>query len=66
MEPALSKQILEEIKIIKEEIIQIKDNMPDKEMFLTAEEKKLLEESYINEKQGKTISSSALRKKLGI
>lgn len=66
MDTAISKQILEEIKTIKEEILQIKVNMPDKEMFLTAEEKKLLEASYTNEKQGKTISNSSLRKKLGI
>ena len=62
----VNKQILEEIKLIKEEITTIKENMPDKEMFLTTEEKKLLEESYANEKQGKTISGVSLRKKLGI
>jgi len=39
--------------------------MPDKEMFLTAEEEKLLEKSYINEEKGKLVSSGDLRKELG-
>ena len=60
-----AKQLLEELKTIKEELAYIKKHMPDKEMFLTAEEKQLLEESYANEKEGKTLSSPELRKKLG-
>ncbi|HLC56353.1 MAG TPA: hypothetical protein VJJ23_03910 [Candidatus Nanoarchaeia archaeon] len=36
--------------------------MFDKDMFLTAEEKKLLVESYVNEKNGKLISGKTLRR----
>jgi hypothetical protein len=64
--PTEAKQILDEIKSIKGELAYIKEHMPDKDMFLTAEEKRLLEESYVNEKEGRTVSSAALRKKLGI
>ncbi len=60
------KQLLDEMKIIKDELKYIKQHMPDKDMFLTAEEKKLLEESHAHQKEGKTMSSAALRKKLGI
>jgi len=59
-------QVLEELRTIKEELAYIKEHMPDKDMFLTPEEKQLLEESFENEKNGKTISSTALRKKIGI
>ncbi len=62
----VDEQILQEIKLIKEELVTIKENMPDKEMFLSTEEKKLLEESYANEKEGNTISGDTLKKKLGI
>ena len=44
----------------------IKNNMPNKEMFLSAEEKKLLQKSYNHEKEGKLISSKDLKKKLGL
>ena len=60
------KKILDELKEIRIEIKFIKDTMPDKEMFLTAEEEKLLEESYISEEKGKLVSSKTLRKELGI
>ncbi len=60
------REILNEIKEIRVDIGFIKKNMPDKEMFLTAEEKKLLEESYDNEKRGKLLSSQSLRNNLGI
>lgn len=60
------KQILDDLSIIKTEIHSIKQNMPDKEMFLTCEEAKLLEESRQHEKEGKLVSARDLRKKLGI
>ena len=59
-----TKQILEELKVIKSELDIIKERMPDKDMFLTSEEKVLLEQSFENEKAGKLISSKDLRKKL--
>lgn len=61
-----TQQLLNEIKAIKIEIKMLREILPDKDMFLTAEESRLLSESYENEKKGKLISSKALRKKLGI
>jgi len=59
-----TQQILKELGEIKLEIKEIKETMPDKEMFLTAEEAKLLEESYANESKGELISSENLKKEL--
>ena len=59
-------QIMAELRNIREEIEYIKNNMPDKEMFLDAEEKQLLQDSYKHEKEGKLISSKDLKKKLGL
>ncbi len=61
-----TKHILEQLKVIKSELDMIKENMPDKDMFLTSEEKVLLEQSFENEKEGKLVSSNDLRKKLGL
>ncbi len=61
-----NEEILRELKEIRIEIQAIKENMPDKDMFLTAEEERLLEESYENEKKGELVSSVELRKKIGI
>lgn len=61
-----NKQLLDELKRIRIDIEFIKKSMPDKEMFLTADEEILLEESYINEKKGGLISSEKLRKEIGI
>ena len=61
-----TRQILKELKEIRTDIKTIKENMPDKDMFLTAEEERLLEESYENEKKGKLISGEKLRKEIGI
>lgn len=56
-----NEEILRELKEIRIEIQAIKENMPDKDMFLTAEEERLLEESYENEKRGDLVSSVGLR-----
>lgn len=61
-----AKQILDELKTIKEELDYIKNNMPDKDIFITVEEKSLLEESFKNEKENKLISAKDLRKQLGL
>jgi len=60
------KQIADDLTFIKSELAKIKEDMPSKDMFLTAEESKLLKESYANEKKGKIASSKDLRKSLGI
>ena len=45
------KNIMKELKIIRSELHTIREIMPDKDMFLTAEENRLLQESYQNEKE---------------
>ncbi len=57
---------MEELKLIKSELHTIRETMPDKDMFLTADESQLLQESHKNEKEGKLLSSTELRKELGI
>jgi hypothetical protein len=60
------QQIMQELNFIKKELNDIKESMPDKDMFLTAEESLLLKKSFENEKKGKLKSSKDLRKELGI
>jgi len=55
-----TKQIMDELKSIKEELHYIKVHMVDADTILTAEEKKLLDESRVNEKAGKLISLEEL------
>ena len=59
-------KILDELKAIKEELDYIKENMAEKDMFLSTEEKQLLKESYKNEEESKLISSKDLKKQLGL
>lgn len=61
-----TQQILDELQVIKGELQFIKRHMPDRDMFLTAEEKQLLEESYAHEREGKLISSEELSEQLGL
>ena len=58
-----NQQLLQEMREIKRDIKIIMENMPDKDMFLTAEEEKLLEESYNNERSKKLVSGRDLRRK---
>ncbi len=58
------KYIINELKAIRSDLGYIKENMPDKDIFLTAEEKQLLEDSYTHEREGKLVSSKELRKQL--
>jgi len=57
-----NQQLLQEVREIKKDIKIIMENMPDKDMFLTSEEKGLLEESYNNERNKKLVSGKILRK----
>jgi len=66
METIEVEKIMKELRLIIEQIKYIKENMPDKDMFLSFQEEDLLYESYDNEKRGRLISSSELRKELGI
>lgn len=62
----INREILNKLKKIEVEIEFIKESMPNKNMFLDAEEKGLLKESYENEKKGLLISAKDARKHLGI
>ena len=61
-----AKEILAKLAKLQADMNYIKGNMPNKEMFLDAEEKTLLEESYENEKKGLLVSAKEVRKQLGI
>ncbi len=53
--------IMDELKNIKDELHYIKAHMIDVDTILTAEEKKLIDESIVNEKAGKLISLEELK-----
>lgn len=61
-----TKEIIDELHSIKEELHYIKENMVNKDMLLSSEEKELLEQSYKNEKEDKLISQEELEKELGL
>ena len=60
------KQVMNELKNIRKELRFIKAHMADKDQFLDEEERKLLKESYEHEKAGKLISTTQLKKELGL
>lgn len=60
------EEIKQELTLIRKELQIIREELPDRDMFLTAEESQLVDESYQHEKEGKLISSAALRKELGV
>jgi hypothetical protein len=60
------KPIMDELKIIRKELHDIRSTMPNKDMFLSEDEKKILKTSHKNEDEGELVSSKDLRKDLGI
>ena len=52
--------------VMREEKSNKKEPVAEPDTILTAEEEKLLEESYKEQKEGKLLSSAELRKELGI
>lgn len=65
-QPIIATEVLRELKAIRKDLRSLRKALPEKDVFLTAEEKKLLEESYANEKAGRLVSSKALRRELGL
>jgi len=61
-----AKQILVELKSIKQELGYIKEHMVDRDMFLDQEEMQLLQESLKDKKEGKLISHEELERELGL
>ena len=56
-----TKQIMDELKSIKDELHYIKVHMVDVDTILTAEEKQLLDKSIVNEKAGNLTSLEVLK-----
>lgn len=55
-----------DLQTLKKEIKEIKKHMVDVDTILTAEEKRLVDESIQEEKKGKLIGLDEVKKKLGI
>lgn len=55
-------KIFEELNFIKKQLAEIKEHMVDIDMFLTAEEKKLVFRSFENEARGKLVPLKKLEK----
>ena len=62
-ETQFEKQVLEELKEIKQELDTIKDHMIDVDTILTREEHVLLDESIKNEKEGKLVPLDKVKRK---
>ena len=59
-------EVLKELKALRKDLRSLRNALPEKGMFLTTEEKKLLDESYSNEAAGRLVSSKSLRRELGL
>lgn len=60
------QEIINKLNRIEVEISHIREIMPNKDMFLDAKERKLIIESYNNEKKGLLVPAKEARKKLGL
>jgi len=60
------EEILSRLQKMERAIELIKQRMPDREMFLTSEERILLDESYEGERQGRLVKSEDVRRQLGL
>ncbi len=56
METKLEQKIMEKLDKIEREVEEIKEHMVDADVILTDEEKKLLDESLVHEKEGSLVS----------
>lgn len=61
-----NQEILNRLKNIEVTVEFIKNSMPNKDMFLSSDEKVLLEESYSSEENKSLVSSKEARKLLEI
>ena len=61
-ETAFEKQVLLKLDSVEKTMNHILEHIEDSK--LTAEERQLLQDSYKHEKEGKLVSSQALKKKL--
>ena len=64
MNQSIPPAIASELKAIRKEISGIKERLPDPDTTLTEEEKRLVKQSYENEKKGLLLSSEQLKARL--
>ena len=60
------KEVLIKLAKIQNDVEYLKKHVKNEDIFLSEEEEKLHQDSYKNEKEGKLISHSQLKKELGI
>ncbi|MDI6639810.1 MAG: hypothetical protein QMD78_03190 [Methanocellales archaeon] len=65
MQTTIPKEIVEELKTIREDLDYIKKHMVDVDTILTPEEEKRLEESLKGYKEGETTRLEDFEKELG-
>ncbi|MDI6859003.1 MAG: hypothetical protein QMC85_00750 [Methanocellales archaeon] len=65
MQTTIPKEIVEELKTIREDLDYIKKHMVDVDTILTPEEEKRLEESLKEYKEGETTRLEDFEKELG-
>jgi len=62
----LSSRIFDELIFIKSELNEIKEHMVDVDSIISEEERQLVRESLIHEKEGKLISLTDFKKQQGL
>ena len=62
----LSSRIFDELTFIKAELNEIKEHMVDVDAIISEEERRLVRESSIHEKEGKPILLTDFKKQLGL
>jgi hypothetical protein len=62
----LSSRIFDELIFIKAELNKIKEHMVDVDSIISEEERQLVRESLIHEKEGKLISLTDFKKQQGL
>ena len=65
-ETSFEERVIKELDSIKEQLIEIREHMVDIDCILTDEERKLVDESFKNQREGKLISLSEFKKELGL
>ncbi len=60
------EKVFKELDFIKKQLIEIRENMVDIDCILTDEERKLVDESYEHQKEGKLMPLSEVKKELGL
>jgi len=62
----LSSRIFDELTFIKAELNKIKEHIVDVDAIISEEERRLVHESLIHEKEGKLILLTDFKKQLGL